>query len=140
MLFAINGKASVQAPGERFGIIHELLGLPSVLPTNTTPAAPRPAAGSPEAAPARARSAQLLAQAMAADPDWLLVLDRGLATGGEDAKATDLAAIPAIAGSRAWREGRVFRLDPAAWYLAGGGYTVLEQTLSAFEAALGGNR
>ena len=69
---------------------------------------------------------------MATQPDWLIVLDRGLATAGETAQPTDLPAIPAVAGSDAWQAGRVFELDPASWYLSAGSATVLRAALQDF--------
>lgn len=137
VLFTVNGNVMAHAPGARFGIVHDALGLPPVLPAEA-PAAqgPRPQPGSPEAAAARAEQARALAAALEAGPDWLLVLDRGLATGGDSAQATDLSAHDMVTASAAWQAGRVFQLDPRGWYLAAGGYTVLRDTLASFEQRL----
>lgn len=136
VLFTINGRVMAHAPGARFGIVHDVLGLSPVLPPETPSAsAPRPEPGSPEAAAARAGQARVLTAALAAQPDWLLVLDRGLATGGDS--ATELATHDAITAGEAWQSGRVFKLDPAGWYLASGGYTVLRDTLDAFDERIG---
>lgn len=142
-LFALNGNASPHAPGARFGTPLDALGIGSALPPLDTPwvrqadtRSARPKPGSPEAEAARAAQAQALEAAMATQPDWLIVLDRGLATAGEDAKATDLSAIPAVAGSDAWQAGRVFELDPAGWYLSAGSATVLREALQDFAGRL----
>lgn len=87
-LFVVGGRANANAPGERFGIVHDLALLPSVLP----------AAIAEEGAEGARPEAVL-----AADPD--------------------------VAGSRAWREGRVIRLDPPTWYLAPGGITAAQALL-----------
>jgi iron complex transport system substrate-binding protein len=136
VLFTVRGNAMAHAPGARFGIFHDLLGLAAVLPEEAGDTGPRPAAGTPEAAAAREAQARTLAAGLAADPDWLLVLDRGLAT-GDTPEPTDLAALPAIAASRAFGEGRVFHLDPAAWYITGGGYGVVMATFDAWDQRLG---
>lgn len=137
VLFALNGNASPHAPGARFGTPLDVLGLASTLPALDTPwvrtadtRSARPKPGSPEAEAARVAAAQALAAAMQAGPDWLIVLDRGVATGGGE--ATDLAAIEAVAGSSAWQAGRVLRLDPAGWYLSAGSHAVIRQTLEQF--------
>lgn len=145
VLFTLNGNASPHAPGARFGTPLDVLGLASTLPALDTPwvrtadtRSARPKPGSPEAEAARAAQAQALADAMAADPHWLIVLDRGPATGGGD--ATDLSQIEAVTATSAWQAGRVFRLDPAGWYLSAGSHTVLRQTLEQFLQALEGAR
>ncbi|MGY0634031.1 siderophore ABC transporter substrate-binding protein [Luteimonas sp. A478] len=137
MLFALNGNASPHAPGARFGTPLDALGLASTLPALDAPwvrtadtRSARPKPGSPEAEAARAAQAQALTEAMQADPDWLVVLDRGPATGGGE--ATDLSEIEAVTTTSAWQAGRVFRLDPAGWYLSAGSHTVLRETLEQF--------
>lgn len=141
MLFALNGNASPHAPGARFGTPLDVLGLTSTLPALETPwvrtadtRSTRPKPGSPEAEAARAAQAQALVEAMQANPDWLIVLDRGPATGGGE--ATDLSQIDAVTASSAWQSGRVFRLDPASWYLSAGSHTVIRETLEHFLQAL----
>lgn len=137
VLFTINGNVMPHPPGARFGILHDALGLAAVLPSQAPArAAARPEAGSPEAAAARAEQQRMLASALQAEPDWLLVLDRGLATGGDNATATDLSSHPGITASQAWQAGRVYKLDPPGWYLAGGGYRLLLDTFDAFAALL----
>lgn len=139
MLFAVNGNINAQAPGSRFGVVHELAGIPSVLPRQDAEAGPRPAAGSPEAQAARRKQEALLAQALAAEPDWLFVLDRDTATGGESSLAEALAKHPQIVQSAAWKAQRVIHLDAPTWYLVGNGPGAIQQSAAqiaaAFEAA-----
>ncbi|MBS7458802.1 ABC transporter substrate-binding protein [Coralloluteibacterium stylophorae] len=139
VLFAVGDRAIAHAPGERFGIVHEVLGVPSVLPTTTAAASEgvRPEAGSPEARAQAADRAAALEAALAADPDWLFVIDRDAATGDPERPASErLADHPAVSASRAWRSGRVLHLDAPAWYLATGGIGTLTRTADAFTAAL----
>ena len=135
VLFAIDGRVMAHAPGARFGILHDALGLDAVLPREAGASGPRPEAGTPEAKAAREQQARTLATALAADPDWLVVLDRGAAT-GDSPSPTDLSAHAGVAATRAFRADRVFMLEPAAWYIVGGGYTVLRDTLDAFAGRL----
>lgn len=140
MLFAVNGNVNAQAPGARFGIVYEVLGLSSVLPHEApreeAAEAPRPAADSPEAAARKEKQLAALAMTLKSDPQWLLVLDRGAATGGAAAASETLTKIESVRESKAWKAGRVFYVDPAGWYLVGGGVSVIEQTLAEFAKAL----
>lgn len=133
-LFTINGRIMTHAPGERFGMLYELLGTKSTAEAGK--AAPRsqtrPAAGSPEAKQLQQAQRSRLEQALAQQPDWLMVLDRGAATGGEGQAAETLGQDAAVAATQAWKQGKVYYLDPAAWYTATGGYQSLMETLQEF--------
>ena len=131
---------------ERFG---DLVDAYYYVGKDTLPEAgqPAPAAGSPEAAAADASRRQEAAERDKAfatllarvQPDWLFVLDRGAATGGEPVAARLLAAHPAIQRTPAWSRQQVVHLDPPGWYLVGGGYGVLDSTIAqvgkAFDSA-----
>lgn len=132
VLFTINDRVMPHAPGARFGIFHDLLGLAAVLPHDPGLAGPRPEPGSPEAKAQAEKQAQDLARALAAEPDWLIVLDRGMAFA--EGTATDLSSHADITASKAWQAGRVFQLDASDWYRVGGGWHVLRDTLDAFKA------
>lgn len=122
-LFAIRGNVIPHVPGDRFGYAYEVAGLQSVLPPKDpdAPAAPRPEAGSPEAKAAEAARAEAVAAIAKAEPDWLIVLDRGAINDGEKTAADTLARHPQLSQTRAYKEGRVFYADPNGWYVIGGG-------------------
>jgi iron complex transport system substrate-binding protein len=131
-LFTINGNLMTHAPGDRFGYAYELAGLNSVLPA-TDPNAPvqaRPEAGSPEAKLAAEKRAETLSKAIQADPDWLVVLDRGAINDGKKTAAETLAKHPELSQSRAYKEGRVYYADPNGWYVVTSGLANL-QAISA---------
>lgn len=131
-LFAVKGNVMAHAPGDRFGYAYELSGLKSVLPANdpNTPSQPRPEPGSPEAKAAAAKRAETLTAAVKADPDWLIVLDRGAINGGERTAAQTLAKHPELSQTRAYKAGHVYYADPNGWYIVTTGLSNL-QTISA---------
>ncbi len=151
LLFVAGQGISPQPAQTRFGVVYELIGItPAVIASDLPPARPRapagqqaPVAGSPEAAAAEAqrqRDAELRTQQTAAvigkaRPDWLFVLDRTAATGGEAQAAKLLAASTAVQQTPAWTRQRVVHLDPSSWYLIGGGYGVLQSTIAQVSQA-----
>ena len=146
LLFVAGQGMSAQVAQTRFGVIYELIGItPAVVAGDLPPPRPSaagqpaaPAAGSPEAVAAevqRRREAEQRDQQLAAllanvKPDWLFVLDRNAATGGEAKAAQLLEANKAIQQTPAWARQRVVHLDAPSWYLVGGGYGVLENTIA----------
>lgn len=124
MLFTVGGNTMVHAPGDRFGYLHALTGFTAVVPPAEAGAndGPRPKAGSPEAKARQEAAAAVLKKAIAANPDWLVVLDRGAATGGGENKALEiLAKHPELSQTAAVKAGRVVVVDAPSWYIVGGG-------------------
>lgn len=136
-LFTVNDALMLHAPGERFGMLNEVLGTRSVVESvdPASVAQGRPAPDSPEARQLRERQKVRLEAALKEQPQWLVILDRGAATGGEGKADETLGKHAGIATSKAWADGKVFYLDPATWYIATGGYQGLMSTLNAFAAA-----
>jgi len=138
LLFVVRDNVIAHAPGERFGYVHELSGLAPVLPARQAAAsAARPEPGSPEARAAAAERAKAVQAVAQADPDWLIVLDRGAINDGEKTAADTLARHPQISRTTAFREGRVHYVDPNGWYVIGGGLTnlktITEQMITAMK-------
>ncbi len=138
MLFTMKGNIMPHAPGDRFGYAYELTGTKSVLPPKdpNTPVAPRPEPNSPEAKAAAEKRAKVVAQIAAAEPDWLIVLDRGAINGGERTAADTLAKHPQLSQTRAYKEGRVYYADPNGWYVIGGGLNNLKTITDSLVAAM----
>ena len=151
VMFAVGNRVMPQQPDARFGMVYELVGIrPALRPdegqglSTGRPQAAAPADDSPEAR-AAAEAAQkerqvaeerYLSEVMAREPDWLFVVDRNAAFG--EAKAAEtMAATPAVANSKAWREGKVVFLDQdgANWYLMAGGLGLLEKSVRQVKAA-----
>ena len=151
LLFVAGQGISPQPAQTRFGILYEVTGIaPAITAADLPPAQPRaarqaePAAGTPEAAAAdearkrqsaeqAARLATLLAQR---DPDWLFVLDRNAATGGEAVAEKLFAGNAAAVRTKAWTKQQVVFLDAPNWYLVGGGLTALEHAIAQIGTAL----
>lgn len=143
-LFVINNNVMAHAPGDRFGYAYEITGLTSVLPPadkSNTPVA-RPAPGTPEAKAAQAARAKVITQIAKANPEWLIVLDRGAINGAEKAAAKILANHPELNQTQAFKSGRVFYVDPNPWYVISGGLNNFEsitqeilRNMRYFEAA-----
>lgn len=123
LLFTINGRLIPHAPGDRFGYVYELTGLESVLPARTEAQLQqtRPEPGSPEAAAAAKRNAAELTAIAQAEPDWIIMLDRGAINGGEKTAAQTLHNHPELGQTQAVRHGQVYYADPNSWYIVTGG-------------------
>lgn len=157
VMFAAGSRVMPQQLDARFGMLYQVVGIRPVLRPDEgqglSTGRPQAAAAtddSPEAKAAadaaqKARQAaeeRYLSEVMAREPDWLFVVDRNAAFGDAKAAAA-MAATPAIAGSKAWREGKVVFLDQdgASWYLMAGGLGLLEKSVrqlkDAFDAGKG---
>lgn len=126
-VFTVGDSVIVHGPGERFGMIHEVTGMPSTAaPAGPAATGPRPEAGSPEALARRAQMDERLAKSLAPEPHWLFVVDRSGATGDQKGKGPEiLAGNERVAASKAWNDKRVFYVDAPAWYVTTGGYLSL---------------
>ena len=70
------------------------------------------------------------------DPDWLFVIDRGVAVGEAGDSAAKTLDTPLVRGTTAWKKDQVVYLDPTPLYIAGGGYTALTRTIDQLVGAL----
>lgn len=122
ILLASGGKISAYGAGSRFGWLHTDLGLPE-------------AVGGLEAENhGQSVSFEFVADA---DPDWLLVIDRGAAVGAEGEAAAATLDNPLIDRTTAARKGQIVYLDAVPLYIAGGGAGSLMHTLDEVVAAFG---
>ena len=133
MLFTMNGNVMAHAPGDRFGYMHELTGLTPVLPAakpnaNTS----RPEPNSPEAKKLAQERINTLQNALASNPDWLIVLDRSAINGGTKTAQETLSKHPVISQSAAFKDNRVIYVDPNGWYIIGSGLQNLTQITEQF--------
>ena len=117
------GNISTYGKGSRFGWLHSALGLPEAVENVDQ-----------TQAHGESVSFEFIAEA---NPDWLLVVERGAAIGqaGEAAQATLDNAL--IAGTNAAQNGHIVYLDPAEIYVAGGGISAAMHTLDQITDAFG---
>lgn len=124
LIVLTNGpKISAYGRGSRFGWIHDTVGLPEAYP-----------ALKPEVH-GDAISFEFIAEV---DPDWLIVVDRGAATGAEGPSALETLDNPLVAGTKAAKAGHVVMLNATDLYIAGGGYQALMANFAELLAALKG--
>lgn len=115
VVLAVGDKLVAQAPGARFGTVHDTFGFAPAMP---------------DLQPEGRGTALTLEQIRDAGPDWLFVIDRDAGVGKEPSPAA--AALPAspLQASRGGKAIRVVRLDPVNWYLMdGGGLTGMQATV-----------
>ena len=103
----------------------------SVLQAPRALAAPQPAQ---PGAPRQRPQPMNVNQIVAADPEVIFIIDRSAAIGAEPLTTEALRASP-LSGTSAGRNGRIVYLDPALWYLSGGGLLSLSLQLDEAAAA-----
>ena len=133
LVLAIDTHLSAQPPGARFGLLHDVLGVPPALPPD--PAMPR-------GVPLRMEEIAKI------DPQWLYVIDRNAGTGTAVTKegkpvtpSKTLFDNDLIRGTTAARKGQVVFLDPQIWYLLGSaGPLAMRANVAQLRAALASAR
>jgi iron complex transport system substrate-binding protein len=106
VILANDGAISAYGPGSRFGLIHDVLGIPAVeknLEVSTH---------------GQTISFEFIAQK---DPDYLFVVDRGTAVEGGKPGAKALVENELLKKTKAFTNGNIIYLDASYWYLSGGG-------------------
>lgn len=120
LIVMTNGpRVSAYGAASRFGWLHQALDLPEAVPD---------------------LDAQIHGEAVsfefiaAADPDWLIVVDRATALGQSNQAAVVTLDNALVAGTEAWARGQVIYLNPANIYVAGGGIQSMRATLEEIQA------
>lgn len=121
LVLTTGGKMSAYGPGSRFGHLHTEFGIvPAVEGLATTNHG-------------QAISAEFI---LKTNPDWLFVIDRDVAIGRDGGAAKRMLDNELVARTTAWKNGQVVYLDPASWYLIGGGLTAMQATVDQIAKAL----
>lgn len=121
MLFAVGDNFMPHAENDRFGFSYQLTGFQSVLPPATPSTASRPAAGSPEALAIQQQNMQRLKYAVANQPDYILVLDRGAVGTGQYTAQDRIHKHPILGQSQAIKNKKVIYVNADRWYITGSG-------------------
>ncbi|WP_424926536.1 siderophore ABC transporter substrate-binding protein [Amaricoccus tamworthensis] len=123
LIVLTNGpKVSAYGAGSRFGWIHSALGLPEAV----------------EAVDVQTHGEAISFEFIAeADPDWLIVVDRGAAIGAEGESARETLDNALVTGTRAWQNDQVIFLTASNLYIAGGGIQsmtiTMDEIINAFD-------
>ncbi|UWQ81666.1 siderophore ABC transporter substrate-binding protein (plasmid) [Leisingera sp. S132] len=120
LIVMTNGpRVSAYGAGSRFGWLHQALELPEAVPDLDAQTH------------GEAVSFEFIA---AADPDWLIVVDRAVALGQGNQAAAVTLDNALVAGTKAWAQGQVIYLNAANIYVAGGGIQSMSATLEEIQA------
>lgn len=123
-IITTGGRMSAHGPGSRFGVLYADYGF-------------EPAAeGLDTATHGQPISFEFLLEK---NPDWLFVVDRDAAIGREGTAARQLLDNEIVHETTAWKKDQIVYVDPANWYLVGGGLTALQENVDEIIAALGTN-
>lgn len=116
------GKVSAYGPSSRFGIIHDVFGV-------------KPADEKIEASThGMSVTFEYIAET---NPDYLFVIDRDqVVEDGEVKKASEHYNNELVNRTNAAKNDKIIYLDPAVWYLAGGGLTSVAQMADEVEAGI----
>ena len=135
MLFAVGENFMPHAENDRFGFVYDFAGFQSVLPLSEKSDAPRAEAGSPEALKAAELNIQRLNAAVAQNPDYIIVLDRGAVNTQKYTAQDNILKHPALKNAQALQAKKVIYVNADAWYITGAGLNntafMLEELLKA---------
>lgn len=121
VILASGGKISAFGPASRFGLIHDVLGVPAVDDKLEV------------SQHGQNISSEYIAEK---NPDYLFVVDRDAVV--EDGKSTAKATVEndLVKNTNAYKEGNIIYLDPNYWYLSGGGLESLVHMIEDIQEAV----
>ena len=108
------GEVTAYGSGSRFGLIHDVLGVPTAADVKT------------EGAHGESISFEYIAET---NPDLLFVVDRDAASGEGGQAANAVLDNDLVNGTNAARNGDIIQLDPTNWYIVGYGLNSLPQMI-----------
>ncbi len=137
MLFAVGQNFMPHAENDRFGFVYDFAGLKSVLDLSEKSDAPRPEAGSPEALIIAEANLKRLEAAIAKNPDYIIVLDRGAVNTQKYTAQENILKHPALKNAQALKDKKVIYVNADAWYITGAGLNntafMLEELIQAIK-------
>ncbi|MCG3419295.1 siderophore ABC transporter substrate-binding protein [Oceanobacillus jordanicus] len=120
IILANDDKISAYGQNSRFGIIHDVFGVPAV----------------DESIEASTHGQNVSFEyVVEQDPDLLYVVDRGAAIGGDSA-AKQLVENDLVKGTTAYEKDNIVYLDPDYWYLSGGGLVSVSEMVKQIESSI----
>ncbi|MET1088567.1 MAG: siderophore ABC transporter substrate-binding protein [Arthrobacter sp.] len=115
------GEVTAYGAGSRFGIIHDVLGVPTAADVKV------------DGSHGEAISFEYIKQA---NPDILYVINRDIATGGDASAANPVLDNELVQSTNAAKNNRVINLDPAGWYIVGYGLNNVKAMVDAVAASV----
>ncbi|MET1087842.1 MAG: siderophore ABC transporter substrate-binding protein [Arthrobacter sp.] len=110
------GEVTAYGAGSRFGIIHDVLGVPTAADVKS------------EGSHGESVSFEYIKQV---NPDLLYVINRDTAIGSEAAAANPVLDNELVQSTNAAKNNKVINLDPAAWYIVGYGLNNVQAMVEA---------
>lgn len=117
VILTTGGKVSAYGPGSRFGLIHDVFGVPAVDDTIET------------STHGQSISFEYVAEK---NPDYLFVVDRDAVVTEEGKQAEPAAKLvenDLVKKTNAYKNGKIIYLDASYWYLSGGGLLSVPEML-----------
>jgi iron complex transport system substrate-binding protein len=115
------GEVTAYGAGSRFGIIHDVLGVPTAADVKV------------DGSHGEAISFEYIKQA---NPDLLYVINRDTATGGDASAANPILDNELVKATNAAKNNKVINLDPAGWYVVGYGLNNVKAMVDAVAASV----
>ncbi|MFC3040175.1 siderophore ABC transporter substrate-binding protein [Virgibacillus xinjiangensis] len=120
IILANDDKISAYGPNSRFGLIHDVFGVPA----------------SDEGIEASTHGMNVSPEyVMEQDPDLLYVVDRTAVVGGETS-AKQIVENELTKNTKAYQNDQIYYLDPDYWYLSGGGLISVSEMIKEIEASI----
>ncbi|MFC2947873.1 siderophore ABC transporter substrate-binding protein [Virgibacillus sediminis] len=120
IILANDDKMSAYGPSSRFGLIHDVFGVPA----------------SDEGIEASTHGMNISPEyVMEQDPDLLYVVDRAAVVGG-DTSAQQLVENELTKNTKAYQKDQIYYLSPDYWYLSGGGLVSVKEMVNEIKASL----
>ena len=120
LAWTTGGKVSAYGPGSRFGIIHDVFGIPAADKNINVSTHGQ-----------NISFEYILKQ----NPDYLFVVDRD-ATIGQDGNAKSVIENDLVKKTNAYKNGHIVYLDPGYWYLSGGGLESVPEMMKEIQKAI----
>ncbi|MFZ4863939.1 siderophore ABC transporter substrate-binding protein [Sphingobacterium sp. Mn56C] len=114
------GKFNAFGSGSRFGFIHDVLHIKPVMELKD------------ESVHGQKVSNELIAEA---DPDYMFIVDRNAVVMDRKAVKTEIEN-PLIQQTKAFKNKKIFYLDPNVWFISGGGITSVNLMIEAIEGLI----
>lgn len=124
IILANDDKVSAYGPSSRFGLIHDVFGVPAA------------DEGIESSTHGQNISFEFV---METNPDILYVIDRGavVANGEGESGAKQLVENELVKNTEAYKNEDIYYLNPEFWYLSGGGLTSVSEMIKEIDASLG---